>query len=443
MIRRTLQALGAFANEEAGLGQQESKGTDVNFIQVLHNRRFLRLWLGQVVSAVGDYFYFLAVPILINKLTGSPAAIGLAMIFSFALPQLLFGIPAGVMVDRWDRRRLMIVADLLRAVLVLGGLLVHNAQSVWILYVVGFMVSVASRFFFPARSALIPLLVSERELMAANGLSQLTETASLLAGPALAGFLIAWQGEGVAFVADSLSFVVSAMAIWSIGAVATVARPASARTVAALWGELVEGLRFLLGNPVLRGVVLSLGVVHLGLGAINVLWVPLLSRYYGVGPEGMGAVDSIQGAGMAVGGLAIGWLAARLAKARIGAAGIVIIGVLLGLIGIARSFGYILVFSFIVGLALTPVEATLTTLLQESTPDSSRGRVFSAFGTFGSLAGMVSMAGAGGAAELTGIPTVYVACGTIVVLAGLLFGGLVKEPAKPTPAPSIETELAI
>lgn len=413
--------------------------SNVSFIQVLRNGRFARLWLGQVISAVGDYFYFLAVPILINKLTGSTTAISLAMIFGFALPQLLFGLPAGVMVDRWDRRRVMIAADLLRAVFVLGALLVRDVQTVWILYLVGFMVSVASRFFFPARSALIPSLVAENELVAANGLSQLTETASLLIGPALAGFTIAWWGEGVAFIADSISFLVSAVAIWSIGAVtAQPRRAASEQTMRALWRELLEGLRFLFGHAILRSVVLSLSIVHLGIGAINVLWVPLLSRNYGVGPEGMGLVDSIQGVGMALGGLSVSWLASRFGKVRIGMVGLIIIGLMLGLTGVAPSFIYIVAFTFVLGLALAPIEAALTTLMQLSTPDQSRGRVFSAFGTFGSLAGIISMAGAGGAADLVGIPTVYVACGALVALSGLLFGTLVKEP-KParSPAPSL------
>jgi DHA3 family macrolide efflux protein-like MFS transporter len=413
--------------------QQESVG----FIQVLKNGRFARLWLGQVISAVGDYFYFLAVPILINKLTGSTTAIGLAMIFGFALPQLLFGLPAGVLVDRWDRRRVMIAADAMRAVLVLGGLLVHDAQGIWILYTVGFMVSVASRFFFPARSALIPALVAENELVAANGLSQLTETASLLVGPALAGFMIAWFGEGVAFAVDSASFVVSALAIWSIGAVtAQSAHSAPERTMRALWSELVDGLRVLLGQPVLRGVVLSLSVVHLGIGAINVLWVPLLSRSYGVGPEGMGIVDSMQGVGMALGGLAVGWLAMRFGKIRVGAAGLVVIGIMLGLTGVAPGFVYIMSFTFVLGLALAPVEAALTTLMQLNAPDQSRGRVFSAFGTFSSLAGIISMAAAGGAAEWVGIPMVYLVCGGLVILAGVLFGVMVEE-TKSAPSPQV------
>ncbi len=409
------------------------QATSVGFIQVLGNARFRRLWLGQVVSAVGDYFYFLAVPILINKLTGSPAAIGLAMILGFALPQLLFGIPAGVLVDRWDRRRVMIVTDLARAALILGGLLVQSAQTIWILYLVGFSVSVASRLFFPARAALIPALVSDEELLAANGLSQLTETASLLAGPALAGFMIAWFGAGVAFVADSASFLVSAVAIWSVGTVAAPVRAASERTVRALWSELVDGLRFLFGHPILRGTVLSLSVVHLGLGAINVLWVPLLDRYYGVGPEGMGIVDSIQGVGMALGALTVGWLAARFSKTCIGVVSLITIGLVLGLTGVAPGYTYILGFTFVLGLALAPGEAILTTLMQQNTPDHSRGRVSSAFGTFGSLASIVSMAAAGGAAELVGIPAVYLVCGALVALASLLFGALVKEP-KPAQA---------
>jgi len=211
-------------------------------------------------------------------------------------------------------------------------------------------------------------------------------------------------------------------------------RAASERTVRALWSELVDGLRFLFGHPILRGTVLSLSVVHLGIGAINVLWVPLLSRNYGVGPEGMGIVDSLQGVGMALGALTVGWLAARFSKIRIGVVCLVVIGLMLGLTGIAPSFVYIMGFTFVLGLALAPVEATLTTLMQQSTPDHSLGRVSSAFGTFGSLAGIVSMAVAGGAAELVGIPVVYLVCGALVVSAGLLFGVLVKEPRPEQPA---------
>ncbi len=407
----------------------------VGFIQVLRNGRFRRLWLGQVVSAVGDYFYFLAVPILINRLTGSTAAIGAAMISSFALPQLLLGIPAGVMVDRWDRRRTMMAADLARAVLVLGGLLVGGAETVWILYIVGFLVSAASRFFYPAQSALIPVLVAEDELMAANGLSQLTMTAALLIGPALAGFMIAWLGAGVAFIIDSASFVVSALAIWSIGHVASgVARAQAAQTARALWGELIEGLRFLLNSPVLRWLMIALVMVHLGLGAINVLWVPLMTRRFGIGPEGIGLVDSIQGVGMALGGLAVGWLASRFSKIPILVAGTLIIGVMLALTGIAPAYIFILALTLILGLALSPVEAAFATMIQEATPDEKRGRASGAINTFSQVSGLVSMGLAAGMADWVGIPAVFVACGICVMLGSVGFAFLQQSPTRAVPA---------
>ena len=402
------------------------------FIRVLRNPRFRRLWVGQVVSAIGDYFYLLAVPILINALTGSTAAIGLAMIVGFALPQLVFGIPAGVLVDRWERRRVMIVADLVRAGLVLGGLLARDAGSLWVLYVVGFLMSVASRFFYPAQSALVPMLVSEDELLAANSLSQLTMTASLLVGPALAGFAIAWLGAGVAFVADSASFVVSALAIWSIGAVAAPPqRAAAASLVGALrgfWDDLGHGLQTMFREATLRGILLSLSILQLGVGAVNVLWVPLLARRYGVGPDGLGLVDSVQGAGMAVGALTVAWLSARASAVRIVAAGLAVLGLMLGLTGVAPSFVFIVAYTFVLGVALSPVQAALATLAQWAAPGPLRGRVFGTMGTLQQVASLVSMGVAAGVAEWVGIPAVYAACGVLVIFSGAAFAVLVREP---------------
>jgi MFS family permease len=406
-----------------------STNSAMMFIQVLQrNPRFRRLWLGRVVSAIGDYFYFLAVPILVNQLTGSTAAIGAAMIFTMALPQLLFSLPAGVIVDRWDRRQVMVTTDVLRAILVLGGLLARDAQTVWILYGVGFFTSVASQFFYPAQSALVPRLVAAEELMTANGLMQVTMTIAMLAGPALAGFMIGWLGADVAFIADSLSFLISAVAVWNVGAAPIEGQAEAQHSLRSLWDELVDGLRLAQGNSVLRGVVISMAVVHLGLGAINVLWVPLLDRHYGVGPEGMGAVDSIQGIGMALGAAAIGWLAARFSQVQIATVTLVIIGLMLGLMGIAPNFAFIMGFSFILGLALTPVEAVLVTLVQQVTPENALGRVFSSIGAAGTVSSLLSMGAAAWAAEWIGIRAVYLACGAIVVLSGFIFA-TVRVPA--------------
>jgi len=124
----------------------------VAYRRLFANKNFTALWLGQMISFVGDYFYWLAVPIMVERLTGSALMVGLSVITT-ALPMLFLGPVAGVFVDRWDRKRTMIAADVLRALLVLPCLLVRTPDQVWIYYVVGFLMSCVSRFFFPAQNA--------------------------------------------------------------------------------------------------------------------------------------------------------------------------------------------------------------------------------------------------------------------------------------------------
>ncbi|HUW13040.1 MAG TPA: MFS transporter, partial [Anaerolineae bacterium] len=136
-----------------------------NFLTVLRKRRDFRLlWLGQIIARLGDNFYWLALLITVNEMTGSTLAMGFTTI-SLALPQLLLGLPAGVLVDRFDRRKVMIASDLLRSGLILFCLLVDGPEQVWIFYVVGFLMSAIGVFFIPARQAVTPLLVGEEDLL--------------------------------------------------------------------------------------------------------------------------------------------------------------------------------------------------------------------------------------------------------------------------------------
>ncbi|HSJ53289.1 MAG TPA: MFS transporter, partial [Anaerolineae bacterium] len=304
---------------------------------LFRNRSFVALWLGQTISFVGDYFYWLAIPIMVERLTGSSLQVGLSVISS-ALPMLLLGPVAGVFVDRWDRKRTMIVADLLRAFLVLFCLLVRRPDQVWIYYAVAFAMSTVSRFFFPAQNAILPQVVPDKEdLLAANGLMQIVQTAGLLIGPALAGFSISLWGEQVAFLVDSATFIVSAGAILTMAVprTAQARRPLGARgEIAAVWAELRDGVVYLFGSRVMLGVVVCLGVVQLGLGAIHVIWVPFLQRTFGLGAEGLGAVDAAQGVGMALGALTLGLLAGRFRKRDLASWGIVFIGAMIALAGL-------------------------------------------------------------------------------------------------------------
>ena len=436
----------------------------VSYGRLRRNRSFMALWLGQTISFIGDYFYWLAIPIMVERLTGSALLVGLSVISS-ALPMLVLGPIAGVFVDRWDRKRTMIVADILRALLVLLCLTVRTPEQVWVYYVVGFLMSCVSRFFFPSQNAVLPLIVPDKnDLLAANGLMQIVQTAGLLIGPAMAGFAIGLWGAQVAFLVDSATFFISAAAILTMTVPRTVAdRPAMTERsseVAAVWAEMWEGVVYLFGNRTMVGVLVCLGVVQLGLGAIHVIWVPFMQRTFGLGPEGLGAVDTAQGVGMALGGLMLGVVVGRFENRLSGRVlagwSIVFIGAMIALVGLAPPFSLVnllpgltiegamvdmsvgqrlvhmplllLLYSMLLGIALVPAQSALMTMMQLAVPDLKRGRVGSAQNALTTAAGLVSMAAAAALGEVVELRWIYVTAGVIVAGGGLVGLAVLQEP---------------
>jgi DHA3 family macrolide efflux protein-like MFS transporter len=432
----------------------------VAYGRLLRNRSFVALWIGQTVSFIGDYFYFLAIPIMVERLTGSALAVGLSVIAS-ALPMLLLGPIAGVFVDRWDRKRTMIVADLLRGVLVLACLFAKTPDQVWIYYVVGFLMSCVSRFFFPAQNAALPLIVKDKnDLLAANGLMQIVQTAGFLIGPAMAGFSIGFWGEQIAFLVDSGTYFVSALAIATI----TVPRTTQAvqqkgGKVSGVMSEMWEGVVYLFGNRTMVGVLICLAVVQLGVGAMNVIWVPFMRRTFGLGPEGLGAVDTAQGIGMAIGGISLGFIAARTEKRKLAGWTIIFIGGMIALVGLAPPFSLanvlpgisvdvdladltvgqrllhmpllLLLYSMLLGAAIVPAQSAVMTMMQLAVPDLKRGRVGSALNALTTAAGLLSMAAASALGEVVALRLIYVTAGLIVSAAGLVGLVVLEEPEEP------------
>ncbi len=188
----------------------------VGYLQLLReNHDFTRLWAGQLVSNLGDWFNSIAVLALVYDLTQSGLATGLIIIAS-TLPAFILTPFAGVVADRFDRRRVMITADMTRALLALGMLLVRSTDQIWLLYIFSGLLVTFSSFFSPALSAAIPNLVSRDELISANGLSSSTWGLMLAVGAALGGIAIALVGRDAAFVINSLSFVFSATMVFLI-----------------------------------------------------------------------------------------------------------------------------------------------------------------------------------------------------------------------------------
>lgn len=186
-------------------------------LAVLRQRDFSLLWFGGVLSVTGDLFLFIALPFFVYERTGSVLATG-AMFAAETLPRLLFGSVAGVFVDRWDRKRTMIFADLSRAAVLLPLLAVAAGGPLVLVYVVAFVEATVSMFFLPAKSAIIPNLVAERNLTAANSLDSIGEQVPSLVGPLLGGALLGVVGLSGLVLLDVATYLASALLISLISA---------------------------------------------------------------------------------------------------------------------------------------------------------------------------------------------------------------------------------
>src|SRR5215467_10183949 len=176
------------------------------------NANFRRLWLAQIVSEIGDWFYTLSIYTLLLQLTGHAGSVALAMVLQ-VLPQTFAGPTAGVVNDRLRRKHVMIAADLVRAVIVLSMLLVRSPSMVWLVYPLLFAETTMTSFFEPARNAVIPNIAAEAEVLVANTLSSATWSVNLLVGAAVGGVVAAFFGRNTVFILNALSFLVSAMLI--------------------------------------------------------------------------------------------------------------------------------------------------------------------------------------------------------------------------------------
>ena len=396
------------------------------FVQALQNSNFRTFWLGQLISQVGDSFAILAVLVAINELTKSTFALGL-MVVSVTLPQLLFGLIAGVFVDRFDRKVTMIASDIARGLAILALLTVHTADRIHIFFVVGFVMGAVGVFFNPARNAALPNIVDEELLLPANALTQTSQVISTVLGPALAGFFIGWFSPAFAFVFDSLTFFISAAAIATIPISFSHAETekASARI---LWNQMREGLAFIKDHRTILNALITAAVAMLGLGAITVLAVRYLDEELGIGPTGLGFLNSVQGIGMVAGGVLIGNFAAGLRANRVVGGGMIVLGLALASLSVAPNFTLVLAAAFVIGLCMVSARTVLVTMIQALVPDEKRGRVESALNTLITVATMTSMGLAGLLGDPLGVRLVFFLAGLITAAAGVLAIFTLRQP---------------
>ncbi len=401
-------------------------------LATLRQPNFALLWTAGLVSQIGNWVLIAALPFYVYERTGSTLASGMIWI-AYTLPGLLLGSVAGVFVDRWDRKRTMVVVNLLQAALMLVLLLVGSAEWLWLVYLVALLESALGQFFAPAENSLLPSLVGEERLLQANALNSLNDNLARVVGPSLGGALFGFFGLQAVVLVDSASFLVAGVLISLISSPAA-SRGAdigptgdeAAGSLARVWREWIAGLGLVRANRVLRAVFIVMGVSLLADSILTALLVPFVNSVAEGGAQALGAILTVRGVAGLIGGVVIGWVGKRAGPARILGWSLILLG---ALFLVEVNFPYIPLILMVTLLNGPPVIGWLTgqqTLLQAGTDDEYRGRVFGAYGTTNAL---MLLAGTGLGSflgDIVGVVPLLNVSGVLYSLAGLLALGLLS-----------------
>ncbi len=393
------------------------------YVRLGLNGSFSALWAGQLISLFGDRIHQVALVFLVLAVTDSPAAVGLVFVAA-TLPNLLLGPVAGTFVDRWEHREVMIVADLLRAAVIVVVPLAA-VTNVLLVYPLVFLVTAISVFFRPARTAIIPRIVERDELMAANSATWVGETIADIVGYPLAGIFVALLGAALplAFWVDAGTYLVSA-ALLTVIRVAPIERTTSGEGEAGpgFLAELKAGWQFLRRETVLLANTLQ-GVVGQLTSGMLLTVAPLYARDAIRGtsfePTAIyGFLETGIGVGNLAGGFLLGLVGARLAKGPLVIVGYAAAGLCTAALAFTGALPVALGLMVGIGVANMVYVIPSQTLFQERTPTELMGRVvgFRFALVFGAMT--LAMGAAGLLVELVGLGPVLVASGLMTFVAG-------------------------
>jgi MFS family permease len=395
------------------------------YVRLARDARFSAFWLGQTISAFGDKLNQIALSLFVIERTGSVLLSGLVFVAAM-LPNLLAPV-AGTLVDRWDQKRVMIAADIVRAALVIVMPFALADNIAWA-YPIVFLITAASLFFRPARAAVLPRIVREDDLLSANGAMWTGETLMEVAGYPLAAALIIAVGFELAFFLDGMTYVVSALLIAGI-AIPPVVRavgPPAQNAFRAFADELAEGWRFLRSSPPLFQNTLVSVLAQLSVGATIALTAFYVTEL--LGPDAtdnaekavLGGIEGAIGLGNLIGGFVVGLIGVRIRKGRMVVLGFILMG--LGTIawGLAPDPTVAIGAALAVGVFNLVWLVPSQTLFGELVPSELMGRVISIRGAmvFGTMT--LSMGVSSILAASVSVGGVFVLLGGVTVLAGVL-----------------------
>lgn len=392
---------------------------------ILINRNFRLLAIGQAISNMGDFVYSTTLLIWVFVLTHSAAAVSGVLIAQY-LPVFLLGPIAGVFVDRWNRRRTMVVSDVTRTFMALLPLFVPLVLRLPTIYASVFLISAFSRFFMPARAGLMQVIVSEEQQPQAAAISQATFALSFIIGPAIASPLYFAVGPVIACIINAVSYVISAISVQAIRAskqdlhpYQTVEIEDAAGGIKVILRELMVGLRFVIKTRALLIVVFLILIAMLGGGALNALDIIFVNQRLHISSSFYGPLVAIGGIGTLLGAIGAGFMSKKVKPGHILAGSVFLLG--LGLMIYAFQTQYVpaLIVMFITGIPQGGIDVGFAPILLGTTPRSLIGRVQSVIETTMYGVSLISIALAGYLGQFIPVYIIYAIGGAFIAFAGL------------------------
>lgn len=400
--------------------------------QLLRNQNFMLVWWAGLISFVGNYMLFVALPVYVYGETGSALATGISVVAT-ALPNVLVGQVAGVLVDRWDYRRTMLTANLLLVPVTLLFLGVTSAPW-WLVVPVAFIQSSVGQFLGPAENALLPTLVAKERLGAANSLNALNNNLARLVGPALGGLLIAGLGFAGVVVVDALTYLMAALLIIGVRERSRTTRnkpdererstQQSGNPYQRLATEWQDGLAAVKKNRLLMLSFVAAALVGFGEGFISTLLAPFVEVMLGGGGPELGYIFSAQAVGGITAGLLLTAYADRISPTKLLAWGGLFSGLLL-----IPIFNYPLVYpvlwpimglTALAGLPFAAWGTAQMTLLQSEAEPGIRGRIFASYFAVFGLFQIIGMMVSGYLGDTLGVMVINVDAGTYLLAGGVV-----------------------
>lgn len=389
-----------------------------SYADVARSPRYFPLWLSQVVSTFGDTLHYIALVVLVYRLTGRGAAVAV-LVLAEAVPVLLLGAIAGVVIDRFSRKAVLIGADLFRAALALS---LAWPQGAWHAYLVAAGLAAGGTFFGPTVQAVIPALTTEEQRLAANSVNHTTEQVTQIVASVVVGGIIAFIGTGAAFALNAATFAVSALLI------ARLAIPPHAgqldsgtkRGLGSYYGDALAGLGYALRDRFLSRLVLVQSLASLAHGGTEAMLVALAERHLKLAPSGFASLIAAIGVGALVGPLIPNAFAGPHPDTRWLFVPFVIRGIGDVLIAVLAPLPVALFLLFVYGICASTGGVVFGAILQARVPDAMRGRVFTLMDVSWSALRLVSLVVGALVVDAIGIRALFWSGGSMLTLTGLL-----------------------